>query len=86
MNYPIKKLFRGCASVRDYVIHDCITKNITLKIIFNGKIMSLTPKQLLNNKQITKTKIQSQYQGTYYLYDYKFVSDDYDDKQLKFLT
>lgn len=76
MTVTVKKLFRGFASVRDYVVKDCIKNNEDLTIIHDGKEMlvkvSFLKSPMMN--QIHKTKFKSKFNAgqTYELYDFRF--------------
>jgi hypothetical protein len=74
VNYKIKKLMRGYCSVRDYIASNCIQRNESLCITYGDDIMILTPDQLKNYKQLTDKPFRSQFQGSYYLWDYRWHS------------
>ncbi len=73
----VKKKYEGIISVRDYIINECIRKDISLKIKFGKESMVLTPKELVNSKiQLTKRFFTSGFNGkSYYLYDYRWRPD-----------
>ena|SRR3990167_2297924 len=73
--YTIKRLFQGIASVRDYVIADCLRKGKKLKIVYDHESMILQPEQLLDKRfQINKRTFRSKYYpyNNYTLYDYRW--------------
>jgi len=80
----ITKKFNGIVSVRDYVVEGCIKKKEALVISHEGQLMTLSVEDLKSKRfQITRKEIPSKYKGSYFLYDYKFVSDS--DKSMETL-
>lgn len=78
----IMKNYKGAVPVRDYIVAKCLKNKETLRIIHKGLTMTLSPEDLIKKKfQLTRRKIISQYKGTYFLYDFRFVPDD--DSKLK---
>jgi len=76
MKYKVKKLFHGCASIRDYIIEKCIKNQEGLTIFFNEKEMLVPLDKLKNCYQIHKTKFQSKFGNSQYeLYDFPFKPD-----------
>jgi hypothetical protein len=61
-------------SIRDYVVKEHISKKKTLRVVYNGFYMDLTPAQLKKYKQFTPQAIQSKVYPTqsYKLYDYEW--------------
>jgi hypothetical protein len=58
----IKKLFKGyLASIRDYIVMECIFKNLTLRIIYEGSYMDLAPEMLRKGLQMTKGSFDSKF-------------------------
>ena len=71
--YKIKKLFNGYASVRDYVVEECIENEENLMVVLNEKRMVLSPEELEKKKeQLVDREFQSDWGGTYKLLDYRF--------------
>ena len=67
MTLRIKKLFRGClASVRDYIVMECISKGLTLRIIYDGGHMDLTPEMLRKGLQLTERSFKSKFTNRRY--------------------
>lgn len=76
MEYTAKKLFNGFASVRDYIVKDCIEKRESLVIVYKGDKMTI-PFEFLTEWQLHKKEFKSKYgTGNYTLYDYKFIDDE----------
>lgn len=69
----VKKLFRGCVSVRDYIVTEAIRNNEPLQIKFDNNVMVLQPSEL-KEKQVDKSEIlQSKFgDQKYQLIDYKW--------------
>ncbi len=78
MKVKIKKLFNGFASVRDYIIQDCIERNENLIIEYNNESMFIGQIELDNFEQIHKRKFKSKFNEgqEYELYDFKFKSNN----------
>jgi hypothetical protein len=59
----IKKLFQGkIASVRDYLVGECISKGLTLRVIYRGRFMDLSPEELRSKSfQMTKGTFNSKF-------------------------
>ena len=74
--YKAKKLFRGCVSVRDYIVEKCINKKEPLLIKFNDEQMRV-PLEILERKfKFHECSFQSQFGNTTYkLYDFKFIAE-----------
>jgi hypothetical protein len=72
--YRVKKLFKGFASVRDYVVKGCVKKNQVLKILFNDRYMLVPTAKLEQMYQLHSSKFQSKYGNkTYELIDFMFI-------------
>ena len=72
----VKKLYKGCVSIRDYIIHRCISKEQNLQIRYKNWIMTLNLEQLKNYAQLHKQEFQSKYNHkSYQLYDFLFKPD-----------
>ena len=55
MKKKVTKLYKGLAEVRDYDVKDCINKNESMIIVYDGDSMKLSPKELTDDlKNITK--------------------------------
>jgi hypothetical protein len=82
----IKRLFNGFASVRSYIVEDCIKNNEGLQILYGGETMTITHAALSGKEpfQIHKKEFTSKFSGeSYELYDFKFKPDE--GKQLNLL-
>jgi hypothetical protein len=74
--YKIKKLFKGYASVRNYVVENCIIEKKPLQITYGKQIMTIFPENLTKFIQLNKQIYGSIFDNNYYrLYDYYFVPD-----------
>jgi hypothetical protein len=84
--FRAKKLMHGYVSIRDYVVHDCITNLRGILVKYGDKEMLLTPKDLVDKRfQFHTTKFTSKYDNrSYELYDYKFVTKE--DEELDLFT
>ena len=49
MKVKLKKLYKGLAEVRDYDVKDCINKNESMIIVYDGDSMELSPKELTDD-------------------------------------
>lgn len=75
--YKVKKLFRGYASVRDYIVEECIAKKESLLIKFNNEQMIVSLETLERRFRFHSNDFQSQFGNTTYkLYDFKFIPDE----------
>ena len=74
----VKKLFRNTVSIRDYLVKDCISKGVPLKIIFRGQYMILTPVDLrVKRFQLTNKSFKSKFdKWRYRLFDYHWSPDN----------
>ncbi len=81
--YKIKRLYNGLASIRTTTIDLCTKKGVDLKLIYEGRIMTIPLEKLKNPEkfQIHSRKFRSKFDAnqTYELYDFPFVPDDYVD-------
>ena len=76
ITYHCQKLYRDkFASVRDITVNKARYQG--LRIIFNGKTMTLTPQDLEKRLlQITPSSFRSKYDGSiYHLYDFVWEAD-----------
>jgi hypothetical protein len=74
----IKKLFKNrIASVRDYLVSEAIAAGETLRLIYVGQYMDLTPDELLTKQfKLTKFSFTSKYNSKpYRLIDYEWIPD-----------
>jgi len=72
----VKKLYNGCASIRDYVVQKCIDENKEIQVHYKNFMMSLTIGDLKNSFQFHKKKFESKYSELkYQLIDFKFRPD-----------
>ena len=73
-NVKVKKTFRGCISVRDYIVNKAIKEGAGLVVEYNGEKMTIPHEQLPLGKKSRKTFI-SQIEGKYKLVDYRWKPD-----------
>ena len=74
--YRVKKLFNGCASIRDYIVVKCMNENMDIVVQYGDKKMTLDQERLKKMFQMHKTKFMSKFGSEEYaLYDIKFVED-----------
>jgi len=72
----VKKLLFGYASMKNYNVIKCLRDRESLIVVYNGKKMTLTPRKLIEGRQLTKKRFKSRYTDSYYsLIDYKFIPD-----------
>lgn len=72
----IKKLYKGYASVRGYIIEDCLEKKIPLQITYKDQTMTLEGNRLLMYKTLSNQTFSSLYSDkNYKLYDYVWTPD-----------
>lgn len=76
--FNAKKLLNGYVSIRDYVITECLSRNQSILVKYEGEKMLLTPEDLLKKRvQFHGISFQSKYDSrSYTLVDYKFVVPD----------
>jgi hypothetical protein len=73
MKYPIRKLYRGRASIRSHIVEKCIKNDESIDVIFEDKVMTLKPSELTDKKELlTPLAMNSKFKGQYQLYDYTF--------------
>lgn len=80
MDAPVKVLFKGQASVRDYIAKKCIEKNEPCKVKYDGDVMTLSPEEVTSKRvSISDKEFPSQY-GTpsYRLWNYWWEPDQID--------
>lgn len=71
----IKKLWKGCASIRDYIVNECIQNGEELEIKFKKERMTLTPSVLIKGTTDGNAH-QSQFNDkTYILIDFTWIPD-----------
>ena len=84
MNYKVKKLFNGFASIRDHILKKCVDSEDNLIIEFEDKKMTVPLSELDNPFQLHKREFISKYDGSKYkLYDFKFISNDDKQEEMK---
>ena len=77
IKYPVKKMFRGYVSIRDYVVSKAIRSGQSIEVNYEGEKMILKRENLTNPEMFTKRAFRSQYgKGSYELYDFKWNSTD----------
>ena len=72
----IKKLFRNrIVSVRDYLVGAAIARGETLRLIYRGQYMDLSPSQLKEKQfRLTAVSFRSKYNSSpYALIDYEWL-------------
>ena len=76
--YPIKRLWNGIASVREYAVEDCIKNDLDLQIKFGRLTMLIKKEDLIKRMFQTNTRpyISKYDGGTYKICDFKFVPAD----------
>ena len=80
--YKALKTFNGYVSVRSTIVKECIKRKQPLCILFNGKSLTLSPKDLETKKHILNPQVfTSKYSGSYQLWDYKWEPEN---KQVEF--
>lgn len=70
MRKQIKTIYKGLASVRDYEVEQCIKKNESMTIIYDGDAMTLSPEQLKTERVGMSSLMKSQYGKDYVLFNY----------------
>ena len=84
MNYKVKKLFNGFASIRDHILKKCVDLENDLIIEFEDKKMTVPLSDLKNPFQLHKKEFVSKYDGSKYkLYDFKFIPNDIKQEEMK---
>jgi hypothetical protein len=72
----IKKLYKGFASVRSYIIQKCIDEKKPLQITYGKETMTIPFENLHKFCQLNKQTFDSVYSNIKYsLYDYYFKED-----------
>ena len=72
----VKKLYKNCASIRDYVVQKCIEKNQDIMIHYKDWQMLLSVNNLKEASQFHQQDFESKYcDRTYQLLDYKFIPE-----------
>ena len=73
--YPVKKLWNGRVSLRDYIVEKHIRNKEPIKVIYNMDEMVLSVRELENRDSMTTVK--SKFDGkSYKLYDYVWRPQD----------
>ncbi len=72
----VKKLYKGFASVRDYIIKDCLKKETGIIIEYGNKYMTVPYEKLKSALQLHRKKFESKFSDRKYeLIDFKFYPD-----------
>jgi hypothetical protein len=67
--YPVKKLWNGRVSLRDYIVEKHIRNKEPIKVVYNMDEMVLSVREL--EKRDSMTTVKSKFNGkSYSLYDY----------------
>ena len=73
MRVEVKKLFRGYASVRSYIVEQCIKEKDVLEIVCNQGIMTILAEDIeKKKKQLFPKKFKSKYNDSYFIYVFIF--------------
>lgn len=73
--YPVKKLWNGRVSLRDYIVEKHIRNKEPIKVIYNMDEMVLSVREL--EKRDSMTTVKSKFDGkSYKLYDYIWRPQD----------
>lgn len=77
MELPVKVLYKGQASVRDYLAKKCIEKSEPCKIRHAGEVMTLSPEQVTSQRVSISTREFESHHGTpaYRLWNYWWEPD-----------
>lgn len=79
MEITLKKLYKGCADVRDYMVKKCIDNQENCIIRYGKDRMVLTPKDLISKKvSESKKPIESDFGKSYKLYQYEWTPEEID--------
>jgi len=79
MERQIKKLWKGCAELKDYDVQDCIQRNETMRVKYDGDIMTLSPSDLTEKLVSISKTFESKVGGKdYKLCSYKWNADEID--------
>lgn len=70
MRYPVDKLHKGAAEVREYNAQQCIKKKESMTIVYDGDTMTLTSEELETKRISISPPFPSQYGKPYRLYGY----------------
>lgn len=73
----VKKLYCGCASIRDYIVKKALEQGKEICVHFKDQKMTLTIEDLKNNFQFHCLSFKSKFgSNPYQLYDYLFKIDE----------
>ncbi len=77
MDVPVKVLYKGQVSVRDYLAKKCIEKGEPCKVKHAGEVMTLTPQEVTSRRVgISAKEFPSQYDTpAYRLWNYWWEPD-----------
>lgn len=75
--FTVEKLYRNHASIRDYIVKECITKNEPLMIHYKKETMTVSVETLKEQFQFHQQNFRSKFkQGqSYQLVDFFFFTD-----------
>ena len=71
MRVRVKKLYRGCVEVRDYVVQRCVMDNEELTIEYPGGEITLSPSELWDRAEYVTGVQRSKYGRDYRLIAFK---------------
>lgn len=78
-----KKIYRGMVEIKDYELDKAIALGQSVKFIYDGKSMTLTPSRLKKEKIFINTQKSIHNEGqTYAIYGYRWNPTDMVDEQL----
>ena len=76
MKVKVTKLYKGLVEVRDYDVKRCIEENESMRILYDGDYMTLSPEELENSRKTISKEFPSKTGGkSYKLYGYEFNPD-----------
>ena len=78
MRKEVKKLYEGKAEVRDFEVHQCMTKNESMTITHDGEKMTLSPEELLTRRVSISRTFETKIPGgkNYKLFGYIWEPDE----------
>lgn len=77
MRVPVKVLFQGKVSLRDYLVRQCIEKGEKCEVSHDGEIMTMSPEELTSKRVSVSPKEFPSKFGTpaYKLFNYWWEPD-----------
>jgi hypothetical protein len=79
-----KKLYKGLIELRDYEIENAIKENESVKLIYDGQFMILTPTKLKKEKIFINTQKSIINDGqTYHIYGFRWKPTSRLDEQVE---